>query len=94
MKKIGDLLREYLQQRGWLAASPWQPLFTGWPRIAGEQLSAHSRVSDVRDGVLIVEVDHPGWIQVARLRQETLLDSARRAAPGAPLRGIRIVLGR
>ncbi len=94
MRKIGDLLREYLREKGWLTANPWQPLFEGWPQIAGEKLAAHSRLSDVQDGVLIVEVDHPGWMQVARLRQQALLEAARNAAPEAPLRGIRVVLKR
>ena len=92
MKKVGDLLREYLRERGWLVANPWQPLFSGWADIAGASLAAHSRLSDVRGGVLIVEVDHPGWIQMARLRQEAILAAARKAAPDAALRGVRVVL--
>ncbi len=92
-RKIGDLLREYLRQKGWLTASPWQPLFAGWAQIAGEGLAGHSRLSDVKDGILIVEVDHPGWIQVARLRQAGILQAARKAAPEASLDGIRVILG-
>ncbi len=92
-RKIGDVLREYLREKGWLAASPWQPLFAGWAEIAGEGLAAHSRLSDVKAGILIVEVDHPGWIQVARLRQAGILRAARLAAPEASLDGIRVVLG-
>ena len=93
MKKVGDLVKEYLRERGWLTASPWQPLFAGWPEIAGEGLAAHSRLSDVRAGFLVVEVDHPGWIQMARMRQEKILAAARKAAPEAVLEGIRVVLG-
>jgi len=94
VKSVGELLREYLREKGWLASNPWQPLFSGWPGIAGEPLAAHSRLSDVRGGFLIVEVDHPGWIQVARMRQEAILSAARAAAPGTPLEGMRVVLGR
>jgi predicted nucleic acid-binding Zn ribbon protein len=93
MKKVGELLKEYLREKGWLTANPYQPLFSGWQEIAGEALAAHSRLSDVRGGILIVEVDHPGWIQMARLRQEALLAAARKAAPDASLQGIRVVLG-
>jgi len=92
VKKVGELLREYLREKGWLTASPWQPLFNGWAQIAGEPLASHSRLSDIRGGILIVEVDHPGWIQVARLRQEGILSAARKAAPEAALEGIRVVL--
>ena len=94
MKKVGELLKEYLRERGWLTANPYQPLFSGWQEIAGAALAAHSRLSDVRQGVLIVEVDHPGWIQMARLRQDAVLAAARKAAPEASLQGIRVVLSR
>ena len=93
MRKVGDLLKEYLRARGWLAASPWQPLFAGWPQIAGEGLAAHSRLADVRAGILVVEVDHPGWIQVARMRQDRILSAARKSAPEAAVQGMRVVLG-
>jgi len=93
VKKVGELLKEYLRERGWLTANPWQPLFAGWPQIAGEGLAAHSRLSDVRGGVLVVEVDHPGWIQMARMRQDRILAAARKAAPDAVLEGMRVVLG-
>ena len=29
VKKIGDLLKEYLKEMGWLAGNPYEPLFTG-----------------------------------------------------------------
>jgi predicted nucleic acid-binding Zn ribbon protein len=93
VKSIGELLKEFLREKGWLAANPWQPLFAGWAGIAGEPLAAHSRLSDIRDGILIVEVDHPGWIQITRLRQAAILSAARKAAPGAVLEGMRVVLG-
>ena len=93
MRRVGDLLKEYLRHRGWLSASPWQPLFAGWPQIVGEGLAAHSRLSDVKAGILVVEVDHPGWIQMARMRQDRILAAARKAAPEAVLEGMRVVLG-
>ncbi len=93
MKKVGDLLREYLREKGWLQGNPYEPLFREWPRLAGETLAAHSRLVDVQEGYLLVEVDHPGWLQMVQLRKSTLLDAARRAAPGTVIEGIRVRLG-
>ncbi len=92
MKKVGDLLRQYLRERGWLSGSPYEPLFSGWQKIAGEAMAAHARLTDVRGGFLIVDVDHPGWIQMVRMRQAALLEAARKAAPAASLEGIRVRL--
>jgi predicted nucleic acid-binding Zn ribbon protein len=89
VKKIGDLLKEYLKEMGWLSGNPYEPLFKGWKDIAGEALAAHSRLIDVQNGMLLVEVDHPGWLQMLQLRKTPLLEAARRAAPGTSIEGIR-----
>jgi predicted nucleic acid-binding Zn ribbon protein len=93
VKKIGDLVREYLRERGWAGGNPYDPLFKEWKRIAGEALAEHSRLLDVRAGILLVEVDHPGWLQVLQLRTAALLEAARSIAPLASLEGIKIRLG-
>jgi predicted nucleic acid-binding Zn ribbon protein len=93
MKKVGDLLREYLREKGWLAGNPYQPLFSEWQRIAGEAVASHARLVDVQSGMLIVIVDHPGWLQILQLRQEALLEAARKAVPAAPVDGIRVRVG-
>jgi predicted nucleic acid-binding Zn ribbon protein len=89
MKKVGDLLRQYLREKGWLSGSPYDPLFRGWEKIAGAALARHTRLVDVQKGILLVEVDHPGWLQMLRLRQVGLLEAARRAAPGVGVDGIK-----
>ena len=93
MKKIGDVLRDYLKEMGWLAGNPYDPLFQHWKEIAGEALALHSRLIDVQNGMLLVEVDHPGWLQMLQLRKSAVLEAARRAAPAASLVGIRMRLG-
>jgi predicted nucleic acid-binding Zn ribbon protein len=92
MKKVGDLLREYLKEKGWLG-NPYEPLFVQWDRIVGQAMAKHVRLIDVHGGILIVEVDHPGWLQMLGLRQEALLEAARRAAPQVSVEGIRARLG-
>ena len=92
MKSVGDLLRQLLRERGWTNGNPYDPLFSGWSGVAGS-LASHSRLIDIQNGILLVEVDHPGWLQVAQLRKDTLLTAARRAAPLAGIDGIRFRVG-
>jgi predicted nucleic acid-binding Zn ribbon protein len=93
MRKVGDLLKEYLRDKGWLESNPYDPLFRQWEKIAGKAVSDHARLIDVRDGILLVEVDHPGWLQMLQLRKEALLKAARAAAPLAALEGIKVRVG-
>jgi predicted nucleic acid-binding Zn ribbon protein len=93
IKKVGELLRVFLEEKGWLAGNPYEPLFRQWGRIAGESIAPHARLVDVRNSILIVEVDHPGWLQMLRLRQDALLEAARKTVPHAPVEGIRVRVG-
>ena len=93
MKKVGDLLREYLREKGWLGGNPYEQLFARWQQIVGDSMAPHARLVDVRNGILVVEVDHPGWLQMVRLRQDALLEAARSAVPTVLLDGIRVRVG-
>ncbi len=93
MKSVGELLREYLRERGWLKANPYEPLFREWGSIVGEALSSHVRLIDVLDGVLVVEADHPGWMQMLQLRKKAILEAARARVPEASIVGLRTRVG-
>ena len=64
IQSVGEILREFMRERGWLAGNPYAPLFDGWTGIVGEALSAHCTLVDVAEGALVVQVDHPGWMQM------------------------------
>jgi predicted nucleic acid-binding Zn ribbon protein len=94
VRKAGDVLRDYLKERGWPAEDPYAPLFRGWEGIAGRELGRRSRVVEVEDGVVIVEVDHPGWLQMLQLRKRQLLEAARKSVPGGRIEDLRGRLSR
>lgn len=89
MKRIGDLVRQFLEDRGWDKGDPYSPLFAEWKEVVGGPLAGHSRLAEVEDGVLIVDVDHPGWLQTLSLRKQAVLEAARKAAPRARIEGLR-----
>jgi predicted nucleic acid-binding Zn ribbon protein len=93
MKKVGDLLREFLREHGWLGEDPSAVLFLQWQTVAGEDLAAHSRPVEIEGGTLIVEADHPGWLQLLLMKKASLLSAVQRAAPAAGIRGLSIRLG-
>ena len=51
----------------------------------GANLYAHSRVIDLKSGILLVECDHPGWIQTLRLYQTYILTGLKRGVPEAKI---------
>ena len=47
----------------------------------GERLAGNTRVIDLKNGVLLVETDHPGWIQYLRMYQKFILNGLRMNLP-------------
>jgi predicted nucleic acid-binding Zn ribbon protein len=50
--------------------------------------AVHSRVKEIEHGVLFVEADHPGWIQILQTRQAELLSAVQRKFPELDIRTI------
>lgn len=57
------------------------PFVAAWPRIAGTDFAAHSRVLDVRNGSVRIGVDHPGWLQRMHMEQRKIVASIQRKFP-------------
>lgn len=39
----------------------------------GQNLAEHSKVVDLKNGILIVEVEHPGWMELLQLHKKFIL---------------------
>ena len=51
----------------------------------GANLAAHSRIVDIKNGVLLVEADHPGWIELLQLRKNYILKGLAMYAKDVPV---------
>jgi predicted nucleic acid-binding Zn ribbon protein len=95
MIRAGDLLSAILPERDALdKAHEYHRLFSSWRAIAGERLAAHSHLIELEHSVLLVEAEHPGWIQLLQMEQERLLSNARRLFPELGITGIAFRLSR
>lgn len=73
-------------------AELYHTVFSAWEQIVGERIAAHSEVKDIDNGIVLVQVDHPGWIQMIQLRQTQFVQSLRRRYPDLNIRGLRLQL--
>lgn len=44
----------------------------------GKNLASHSRVIDLKNGILLVEADHPAWIQTLKIYQKYIITGLNR----------------
>jgi hypothetical protein len=61
-------------------------------RINALKLHDHSKVREIDRQRLVVEADHPGWIQILQYKQRQLLISTQRKFPSLNINKISFVL--
>ena len=94
IRKASDLLGSLLSPDVAAKADGWSRFFSFWNRAAGENLAAHSRPVDVRNGIVYVEATHPGWIQLLQMEQNRILETIRRTFPELGISGIAFKLAK
>ena len=79
-------------------AHGYSKLFDSWADITAKNgiaaAAAHSRVKDLDRGILLVEMDHPGWKQILQTKQTKLLNDFRYRFPELDISGISLMLAR
>ncbi|MBO7123860.1 MAG: DUF721 domain-containing protein [Treponema sp.] len=51
----------------------------------GEKLAAHSSIVDLKNGILLVESDHPGWNQMLQMHKKFILTGLNRLSGGVKI---------
>ncbi|GAB1482302.1 hypothetical protein MASR2M78_11170 [Treponema sp.] len=94
MKKAGDLLNAFFDEQTLTKAGAYSELFSAWRSLVNERIAAHSKIVELERDILIVEADHPGWIQVLQFKQADILKAAQKRFPDLSIHGISLRLAR
>jgi predicted nucleic acid-binding Zn ribbon protein len=93
MKKAGDILKVLMEK----IESEKEPsyrqsvkVFREWDTIVGEKLAAHSRVREFENGFLLVDLDHPGWLQMLQLKEREIVKRIRKFYPELEVKGLKL----
>ncbi|MCF6335143.1 MAG: DUF721 domain-containing protein [Spirochaetales bacterium] len=92
MKKASDILSDYMRNFHSNMESSYSSVFKSWGRIAGEDMITHSSIKDLNNGILIVEADHPGWVQLLQMRKKKILRNIQNKYPELDITDIRFIL--
>lgn len=69
-------------------------LLRKWKIIAEKPLADHSKIVDINKRTLIVEVDHPGWMQYLRLIEKKILKKIGKFYPNLDIDGFYICISK
>jgi predicted nucleic acid-binding Zn ribbon protein len=85
VKKAGDILASILNDEVFKKAQGYSELFLSWELLTEESniaaAAGYSRIKELEGSILLVEADHPGWIQILKTKQKELLNSIHRRFP-------------
>ena len=98
MKRAGDVLSAIFDDRLMQKARGYSRLFDYWATAAQKYGIAaaadHSRIKELDRGILLIEADHPGWIQILQTQENNILDDFRLRFPDMDISGISLMLSR
>jgi len=92
MEKIGAFLKKFLAKNEVTLNNNYSSFFKSWDKIAGEPLSAYSKVIDISGNQLIVQVDHPGWVQMFQYNENRILKSIQKKYPELKIKAIKLII--
>ncbi len=94
VKDAAALISLFFDQKKIAEGQRYASFVSDWQNIVGERLASHSWVADADKGVLLVEAEHPGWIQLLQLKQNDILQRTARAYPELQLKAVAFRLGK
>jgi hypothetical protein len=98
MKKAGELLSNFFDAKTLDTALGFSRLFSSWASVAEAHkipgAASHSRIVELECCVLLIEADHPGWIQILQTKQQDLLVEFQQRFPDLTITGISFRLSR
>ena len=71
---LGDALEAFLRTQGHGRAIVLARVSSAWPDVVGADVAAHASPVRLREGTLVVAVDHAGWATQLDFLAEQILD--------------------
>jgi hypothetical protein len=97
MKTAGDIISALFDEGFIKKAKGYSKFFESWVDITAKNGIAaaadHSRIKDLDRGIILIEMDHPGWKQILQTKQSKLLNDFRYRFPELGISGISLMLG-
>jgi len=90
--KAGDILKNlsFFTASSDPHGAEYRGMFSSWEKIAGQKLSQYSRIVDIENQSLLIEVDHPAIIQLLQVKYREILARIRRNYPQLQISDLRM----
>lgn len=62
--------------------------YANWENIVGKRFYSHTRPADIKNGILIIEAEHSGWISLMQFQAGAIQKKIQAKFPELKIRGI------
>jgi predicted nucleic acid-binding Zn ribbon protein len=90
---ISDILKNVVEKLSQKKEGKIHKVIACWPKIAGKQLSRHTRPAHIKKGTLIIDVDESAWLYHASLQKENLLKALRKRFKETDIENVQFRIG-
>lgn len=91
---IGEALKEYLARSGMGGLQAVSRLISGWPKLVGPGIAAHSRPQDIKGGRLSLIVDSSAWMNQLSLLSTDIIDKVNKGLGAGTVTELRFRIGK
>ena len=93
--KAGQVLESIINMLGQGENGEILGLFRTWSTMVGnDDIASHSAIEDIRNGTVIVLVDHPAWMQLLQQKEQKILANVKRQFPSLDIKRLLIKVGK
>ncbi len=89
-RQAGDILKELFSSMK--ISRREETIFDVWPDLVGDEAAKHLKIQDIKSKTLLLTADHPGWVQMAQLRKNEILEKIKGRFPDKYIDNIKISL--
>ena len=89
---LGDILKSGLEKWDFGPTLKRYEVLEKWNDLVGPQIAEKSRATGLQGEILLVEVDHPAWVQELNLLRPQLLKKIRVSFPRSGVKDIKFSL--
>ena len=91
-ERAGDILDTFFRRHNISGGKDHVSFYRSWEQIVGFDIASHTSVTDIRYSALLVEVDHPAWMQMVQLRRKQILATVQNRFPRLGVKSLNLRL--
>jgi hypothetical protein len=87
---LNHLLNNLLEKKQNKDGTIYYRFFSKWEHIIGKKLYGHTKIIDLKNNNLIIVVDHPGWLQILKMNERTIIKKVRKLFPQLAVKSMKV----